>query len=771
MSKTHAPVTVPANLTLDTATYASRMKLGRFFSSHTGLNVKVFKDDANVVKEGDIFLFNHFTRLETLIPPTVIYNETGAFTRSVAHHALFSVNATMATIMRQGGAVPNNMPGLLPFLVREVLRGRKMVLFPEGGMVKDRRVVDKDGGFSMYSSSAKTHRKAHRGAAVVAIMLDLVKRRIHHAFASRDEHAILAWCNDIGTDRKSLEAAANKPTNIVPANITYYPIRTGANLLARGLGAFMPQAPLQAFDEVIIEGNILLKHTDMDVHFGRAINPRADMTAMERILVDPQLMQLTSVDDLFDMHDNPTGIAARYFATFVDDEAAKLRDTYMRAIYTATTVNMHHLVATLIELMVEQGRMEIPAADFHKALYIAIKGLQHNPNVHLHCSLERPVNYSGILDGEPAGLKSFIKTCANAKLLKLKDGMYRLSNRLRDVMDFEDIRLENPVRVHANEVAPIAAVRATLEAALAEAHNVSDEEIAGYLYDDELKDYAGQRYRFGERAPETLLNGTNDENGRPYFLLPLKKTKVGVLLIHGFSSSPAELRDFGDSLQADGYAVYGVRLPGHGTSYHNLEDHTHADWIASVRTGYRILAAHVDKVVVVGFSTGASVALQALAQGLGPKFAGIASVSAPYEVMDKNMRYLPLVILFRKTLGQLPFLRTALRYYRIGCTTPEMNYFTVPVWGLNELRKLINALPDALRKLGQAEVLVVQGLKDGTVHPSSAQTIYDQIPSETKELRWIADGPHGLIRDNFGPTWKVLKKFIKDVTAGVKRRG
>ena len=43
------------------------------------------------------------------------------------------------------GVVPNNEPGLLAFLAAEILRGRKVSVFPEGGMVKDRRILDENG--------------------------------------------------------------------------------------------------------------------------------------------------------------------------------------------------------------------------------------------------------------------------------------------------------------------------------------------------------------------------------------------------------------------------------------------------------------------------------------------------------------------------------------------------------------------------------------------------------------------------------------------------
>ncbi len=93
------------------------------------------------IHDGEIFLFNHFARFETFIPQYLIYRETGAVCRSVAGGEFFVEGSPLSNYLRSVGAVPANHPRLLSFLGEEILRGRKVVVFPEGGMVKDRRVL------------------------------------------------------------------------------------------------------------------------------------------------------------------------------------------------------------------------------------------------------------------------------------------------------------------------------------------------------------------------------------------------------------------------------------------------------------------------------------------------------------------------------------------------------------------------------------------------------------------------------------------------------
>ena len=53
--------------------------------------------------------------------------------------------------------------------------------------------------------------------------------------------------------------------------------------------------------------------------------------------------------------------------------------------------------------------------------------------------------------------------------------------------------------------------------------------------------------------------------GAESFLLEGKNNKA-VLLLHGYTGAPSEMRPLGDYLHALGYTVSCVRLPGHGTS-------------------------------------------------------------------------------------------------------------------------------------------------------------------------------------------------------------
>jgi len=132
------------NFDINEGTYDWCVKSFHALRNTLGVNLKVHHD-LDLSEQGDIFLFNHFARFETIVPPYIIHKACGSYCRTVADHALFEGNERVSSFLRSVGAVPNTMPGLLPFLAAEILSGRKVVIFPEGGMVKDRRVMDDEG--------------------------------------------------------------------------------------------------------------------------------------------------------------------------------------------------------------------------------------------------------------------------------------------------------------------------------------------------------------------------------------------------------------------------------------------------------------------------------------------------------------------------------------------------------------------------------------------------------------------------------------------------
>ena len=85
--------------------------------------------------------------------------------------------------------------------------------------------------------------------------------------------------------------------------------------------------------------------------------------------------------------------------------------------------------------------------------------------------------------------------------------------------------------------------------------------------------------------------------------------RPAVLLIHGLTGTPTEMRFVGKGLAKAGFTVYGLQLAGHcGTEDDLLETGWH-DWYGSVETAHAELVASHGSVLVAGLSMGALMAL------------------------------------------------------------------------------------------------------------------------------------------------------------------
>ena len=89
----------------------------------------------------------------------------------------------------------------------------------------------------------------------------------------------------------------------------------------------------------------------------------------------------------------------------------------------------------------------------------------------------------------------------------------------------------------------------------------------------------------------------------------LRGGRAGVLLIHGLTGTPAEMRFVGKGLNRAGFTVYGMQLAGHCGSEADLLKTGWRDWARSVREGADRLHREVDHLFVAGLSMGSVLAL------------------------------------------------------------------------------------------------------------------------------------------------------------------
>src|SRR5512139_1405298 len=103
--------------------------------------------------------------------------------------------------------------------------------------------------------------------------------------------------------------------------------------------------------------------------------------------------------------------------------------------------------------------------------------------------------------------------------------------------------------------------------------------------------------------------GVTSRDDLPFFCQPAGAATATVLLVHGFSATPWEMRALAEHLAKCGFASLAVRLPGHGTTPEDLAGRRWEEWRDVVINGHDLLTGHFARVYGIGQSTGSLLVL------------------------------------------------------------------------------------------------------------------------------------------------------------------
>lgn len=224
----------------------------------------------------------------------------------------------------------------------------------------------------------------------------------------------------------------------------------------------------------------------------------------------------------------------------------------------------------------------------------------------------------------------------------------------------------------------------------------------------------------------------------PFFL---EGGQVGVLLLHGFTGSPPEMRLVGDYLHQRGLTVYAPLLPGHGTTVEEMNRCRWTDWTNHVEGALAELQARYQTVFVGGLSMGSLLTLYLAAQH--PDLAG-AILYAPAVIVADRLIYLS------------PLLKYVIRKRAKGddsdLTDPQAqlrlwSYEENPAFAAHELLKLIYRVRRLLPRV-TCPLLIIHSTLDQAIHPRSARYTYERAGSQDKELVTLHNSGHCVTVDS-----------------------
>lgn len=230
---------------------------------------------------------------------------------------------------------------------------------------------------------------------------------------------------------------------------------------------------------------------------------------------------------------------------------------------------------------------------------------------------------------------------------------------------------------------------------------------------------------------------------------------LGVLLVHGFTGAPTEMRLLGDTLHSRGMTVSAPLLPGHGTTVEDMNHRRWREWTACVEQALADLRSRCSPVFVGGLSMGSLLTLYLAAQH--PDLAGAMLYAPALKIADRRLAMTHVMKYFIRSIPKGD------DYYQ-DFTSPTAvqhiwSYDANPVAAGAELDSLRRAVERLLPQI-TCPLLIVHSTLDPSIRLDSAQAIMNGVstPAADQFLLTLHNSGHNLLVDS---EWE----FVAEQTA------
>jgi carboxylesterase len=207
-----------------------------------------------------------------------------------------------------------------------------------------------------------------------------------------------------------------------------------------------------------------------------------------------------------------------------------------------------------------------------------------------------------------------------------------------------------------------------------------------------------------------------------------------VVLLHGWTGSPAHVRLLADDLDAAGFGVIAPLLAGHGTDIHDILEVSWREWVESAGTAAQRVLDSGSRLHLAGLSMGGVISIL-LATAF--EAASVTTINAPIKVRGVVAHVARYLMGGSHRVWQIDGPETSPDY----ASDFAHQYEGTPLGSVADLFTLIDAAKLALPRV-TVPALVVQARSDQVVRPASGPYIYDHIGSLDKRLVWLERSGH-----------------------------
>ena len=212
-----------------------------------------------------------------------------------------------------------------------------------------------------------------------------------------------------------------------------------------------------------------------------------------------------------------------------------------------------------------------------------------------------------------------------------------------------------------------------------------------------------------------------------------KNKVIGVLLVHGFTGTPAAMRPWAHYLNERGYTVSVPLIPGHGTTWHDLNHVSWAEWPAKVEAELSRLKKQCPKVFLCALSMGGGNSLYVASRNQ-EKIDGLVLVNPMIHIPGVQIKFVHIISRIQKSRASVGD-----DIKKPGIT--EWGYDALPLKGVAQLYKYLKLARAGLPKI-QTPTLVFHSIEDHILPVSNTEIIMAELGSSEKKRIELANSYH-----------------------------
>ena len=231
---------------------------------------------------------------------------------------------------------------------------------------------------------------------------------------------------------------------------------------------------------------------------------------------------------------------------------------------------------------------------------------------------------------------------------------------------------------------------------------------------------------------------------------------IGIILVHGFTGTPASMRPWAHYLNERGYTVSVPLMPGHGTTWHDLNKVTWEQWPARLQSDIDQMKKKCAKIFICALSMGGGNSLYVAARNQD-SITGLILVNPMIHIPGIQIKFVNIISRIQKSRASVGD-----DIKKPGVT--EWGYDALPLRGVAQLYKYLKLARAGLPMI-KTPTLLFHSVDDHVLPVSNTDIIMSELGASEKRRIELANSYHVATLDYDAETiFENSRIFIEDHT-------